>query len=605
MASVICPSYSGAAVLRATKVDGCCAPVFEDPDNPGNSGQVTTDAFVSIQVTPGEGEEGGGGGGGGEGDNVVKANGQTCMTTVVCNPPQAYTLNITLCALDPELVLIMQPAWCAIRDGAGTIIGFTAKGKANCDSGFALEVWMNVYSGAGAACKEGGASQHGYMLFPCITNVAIGEFTIQNGPITFSFTGTTKRGSNWGKGPYNVLMNDGVPGPLPCPLAEDDDFVQLLTTFPPPEPECGKQPVDGGIPEPADLYIQGVPGRDRCVIELRPDNHGYGPVDVDWGDGTTSTVRNYRTAQHTYVNCNPAAPQQYTITVRDKMWPQIQTSKTITIPLEPDAPELTVYQDPADPTGKRACVDVRLPSHAWCGPPSDEVTRCACPGESPIGPYGFSVDWGDSAGPDRVQYIATEVGCTQRICHDYEAEGVFSIKVCRNDIDTWCTKEAFISGGGLRPLARFVEWRDNCTLVLCIDNWDKGTVSVDWGTGTPEGKQTGVQPGEAVTYTYGSGFANRRPVIVVCSEVEERQCAGTVRPPACPGADQDCLTLTPNCNTYTDPTGRTLSLDINTVCDTTCLNVSSTCNTYSDPTGRTVSLAIDTTCGRVSPCLGL
>ena len=41
MASVICPSYSGAAVLRATKVDGCCAPIFEDPENPGNSGQVT------------------------------------------------------------------------------------------------------------------------------------------------------------------------------------------------------------------------------------------------------------------------------------------------------------------------------------------------------------------------------------------------------------------------------------------------------------------------------------------------------------------------------------------------------------------------------------
>jgi len=63
MASVICPSYSGAAVLRATKVDGCCAPIYEDPDTPGNSGQVVTDAFVSVQVSPGEGDNGGGGGG--------------------------------------------------------------------------------------------------------------------------------------------------------------------------------------------------------------------------------------------------------------------------------------------------------------------------------------------------------------------------------------------------------------------------------------------------------------------------------------------------------------------------------------------------------------
>jgi len=527
------------------------------------------------------------------------------MQTVQCNPPQAYTLNLTLCALDPELVLIMQPAWCAIRDSAGTIIGFTAKGKANCDSGFALELWMNVFSGASSACRTGGAAQHGYLLFPCITNVSIGEFTVQNGPITFSFTGTTKRGSNWGKGPYNVLMDEGRPSPLPCPIADDDDFVQFLTTFPPPEAECGRQPVDGGIPEPAELYIQGVPGRDRCTIELRPDNHGFGPVEVDWGDATVSDIRAYGVGTHTYQGCFPGQSREVQITVRDKQWPQIQTQKTITIPLPDDEPTLTVYQDPTDTTGRTAIVDVQLPPQAWCGTPDSDTTRCACPGESQIGRYGISVDWGDSAGPDRLQWIATEDDCHVRLRHEFETDGTFQIKICRNDIENWCAKEPFIAGGGLRPLVRFVEWRDNCTAAICIDNWDKGTVSIDWGTGTPEGRQVNVQPGEDIQFTYGENFRNRRPVIVVCSEAESKQCAGTLRPPPCPAAPTDCLQITPSCDTYADPSGRTISLALDTTCASGCLNVTAACNSYGDPTGRTVTLNLDTTCGRVSPCLAL
>ncbi|MEW1679264.1 hypothetical protein AB0O47_39355, partial [Streptomyces noursei] len=493
---------------------------------------------------------------------------------IQCNPPSEYTIAMTLCALDPELVLIMQPAWCAIRDSAGTIVGFTAKGKANCDSGFALELWMNVYSGAGAACRSGGASQHGYLLFPCITNVQVGEFTVQNGPISFSFSGTTKRGSNWGRGPYNVMMDDGQPSPLPCPVADDDDFIQFLTTFPPPEAECGRQPVDGGIPEPAELYIQGAAGQDRCTVELRPDNHGFGPVEVDWGDGQVSDISNYGTGTHTYTDCTTgSAPVEKTIIVRDKRWPQIQVEKTILVPLPPDAPVLTVYQDPTDTTGRTAIVDVELPPQAWCGAPDDGVTKCACPGESQIGKYGISVDWGDSAGPDRIQWIATDDACKVRLRHQYENNGTFSIKICRNDIDTWCSKEPFIAGGGLRPLVRFREWQDNCTAVICIDNWGKGTVSIDWGTGTPEGRQTGVTPGANIPFTYGPNFRGRRPVIVVCAEAQPGQpgsgarCAGTLRPPVCPGVPGGCLIINARCDSYTDPSGQTVALDIDTVCD--------------------------------------
>jgi phage replication-related protein YjqB (UPF0714/DUF867 family) len=550
MAQVICPSFSGAAVLRATKLDGCCRPLFEDPQNPGGSGQVTTDAFVNIVVSPGEDE------GGDQGDQnpITKADGQVCFTTLTCPTPSNYGVSLELCALDPSLVLIMKPNWCPIRDSTGMIIGFSAVSGGGCDSsGFALEVWMNVYSGAGAACKQSqGGAEYGYLLFPCISGVQIGQWTIANGPITFSFSGTTRRSSGWGRGPYNVLMDGQRPAPLACPVRANADFVQFVTTFPPPEPDCGIQPVDGGIPEPPEVLVKRGSNTTGCLVTVQADNRGYGPVRVRWGDGAETELRDGQIGQHSYgAGCgNPnAAPATYELTVCDKAFPQICTNRTLTVPLPPDEPVIRCLQDPTDDTGRSVLVDVTLPTQAWCGTPDPDTVACACPGESPIGKYGLRVDWGEDAGTDQYQYIAVGEDCTARLRHTFTTDGRFPIKVCRNDIPNFCGRCTYVAGG-LRPDVTFVSWNQSCTATISVFNNDRGTVSVDWGDGSP--LQTGVRPG-TLTHAYPDGLG-RSFLIMVCSEAVDGGCR-SVQTPVCTGGGAELIAVAAVCDP-TDGTGR-------------------------------------------------
>jgi len=553
MATVICPSFSGAAVLRATKLDGCCKPVFEDPDNPGNSGQVTTDAFVSIAVTPG-GE--GGEATGGEQQPIAKADGQVCFNTISCPTPQTYSLNFELCALDPALILIMKPTWCPVREPSGLIVGFTAVAESGCEpSAFALEVWMNVYQGAGAACSRSrGGAAYGYLLFPCINGVQIGSWTIQNGPITFSFTGTTRRSGAWGKGPYNVMWDSTRPMPLPCPVRPNADFVQFVTTFPPPEAGCGMEPVESGIPEPAQVFIERGSNAMGCLVDVRADNFGYGPVMIDWGDGAITETPDGVMASHSYNSiCGDpeAPPRTVSIKVCDKTFPQVCTTRTITVPLPRDEPVITCIQDSEDDTGKTVLVDVQLPPQAWCGPPDEETVTCACPGESPIGSYGLRIDWGEDVAPDdRLQYVAVESDCRATLRHTYTTDGRFPIKVCRNDITRWCARCEYVAGG-LRPEVTFISFDESCNATISVDNNNRGPVSVDWGDGQTT---TSIQPGE-ISHPYTAAIGQSF-LVTVCSEAETGGCR-TIRTPVCTGGGSDLVNIVATCDP-TDPSGFTI-----------------------------------------------
>ncbi|MGW5817279.1 phage baseplate protein [Streptomyces noursei] len=540
-------------MLRATRTDSCCRPRREDPQNPGTSGRVVTDAFISLEVTPGGGDQGAGAGGGqgvgGEGQSVAKADGQVCFTTLQCDEPQAYSVTLQLCALDPELVLIMKPSWCAIRDESGLVVGFTALSSSTCETSgaFALEVWMNIHSGASAACESaGGGSGHGYLLFPCISNVSVGGWSIQNGPIVFAFTGTTRRGSGWGRGPYNVRFENGAAKPLPCPVRPQADFVHFVTTFPPPEVECGIQPVDGGIPEAPVVRLQRGSASQPCLVQLRADNAGYGPLLVIWGDGTPADeVAEGQVVTHLYNGTcedEDSPPVQRTIKVCDRTYPQVCTTHRIEVPLPPDAPQLKILQDPDDLSGKTVLVEVTLPSQAWCGSPDAEAVACACPGESEIGMWGIKVDWGEDGGEGRIQYIAVGPDCTAVLRHRYTADGRYPIKVCRNDIPTFCSRGEYIAGG-LRPEVRFVSWSSSCGATIEISNHGHGSVSVDWGDGTPV--QRGVAEGRA-THAY-RGAVGRSFTVRVCSEDIDGGCQ-SVRTPVCTGGGQDLVKVVATCD---------------------------------------------------------
>jgi len=218
-------------VMRVTKVDGCCAPVF------GDDNQVVTEGFVSVALTANVNEP--------EEISVVNAAGKTCVRDPGCPEFQGYNAEITFCEVSPCLFSLVtgQPS---VMDGDGEVIGFRMNTSVStCDSGFALEVWMGV---PGVACS-GDAGAFGYLLLPCLQGGVVGDFTIENAAVTFTVTGAvTKDGNGWGVGPYNVVEDAaGVDGPLPDPLDPDDHLYVIFTTLAPPAPTDGCVPlVQGG-----------------------------------------------------------------------------------------------------------------------------------------------------------------------------------------------------------------------------------------------------------------------------------------------------------------------------------------------------------------------
>jgi len=204
--------------MRVTALDGCCSPAY-GPDN-----QSVSDGFVSVALTANINEP--------EEIVITNANGATCVRDAGCPEFQGYNVEITFCQVTPCLFSLVtgQPV---VLDGEGNAIGFRMNSKVRvCDSGFALEVWMGV---PGVACSgEGGA--FGYLLLPCLQAGVIGDFTIENAAITFTVTGAvTRDGNGWGTGPYDVVDDGGVAGPLNDPLDVDDHLLAIFTTVPPPE----------------------------------------------------------------------------------------------------------------------------------------------------------------------------------------------------------------------------------------------------------------------------------------------------------------------------------------------------------------------------------
>jgi hypothetical protein len=102
-----------------------------------------------------------------------------------------------------------------------------------------LEVWSQVPT---AVCEPGAGVNYGYFLVPFVKGGVISDFTIGNDAINFTLSGArSKDGSNWGVGPYDVVMDGAVP-PVESPLLEaidpKDHLHMQLTTVPPPEPVC-------------------------------------------------------------------------------------------------------------------------------------------------------------------------------------------------------------------------------------------------------------------------------------------------------------------------------------------------------------------------------
>lgn len=210
--------------LRATRLDGCGNPVL------GPDSVVVTKGFISVALTANNTE--------GEEINVTNANGDVCVLDTPCPKLQNYSVEITFCDVNPALVNLMsgQPL---VLNGTDTV-GFRMNSEIDaCASGFALELWTGV---ASEACAPGAGQSYGYLLLPFLQGGVLGDFTVENAAINFVLTGAvTKKGSGWGVGPFDVVMNAGIPSPLATAITSGDHLHVEKTTVAPPADDCDPQ----------------------------------------------------------------------------------------------------------------------------------------------------------------------------------------------------------------------------------------------------------------------------------------------------------------------------------------------------------------------------
>ncbi|BDT39524.1 hypothetical protein [Streptomyces yaizuensis] len=399
--AAICPTVVEGDRIRLTRVDGCGRPVY----GPCNS--VITDGIVSITLTP-EVEEG-------QERNLRNFAGRQCLARAGCDTVKWWTVEIVWCSINFAAFGMINPTYRIRRNDEGDPIGVYVSNKVDCSTGYAVEIWAQV-DGAGDACTgEEAQGQWVYFPVPWIAGGTPGPIAIGGeDSVTFTTTGRTRNGAKWGRGPYDVELIDGRPSPLGEALDPEEPFGYIVTTLAPPEMDCQCQDVPRPVPDPADLVVEGLTTEEpRNTVRLRPDNHGLGPVTVDWGDETpVQEVADLRTVEHKYTT-----PGEKTIKVCDKQDTAVCTEKKVTIPLPSDNPKVEVTGAGTTEFPNRVSAKVTLPGQS---------TGKAL------------VNWGD--GTPEQEVTVGEDGTVSTV-HDYRNPGRYTVTVKRADKSAYRDRE--------------------------------------------------------------------------------------------------------------------------------------------------------------------
>jgi hypothetical protein len=272
--------------IRLTRLDGCGRPVY------GDCSTAVSRGFISVSFTANTTES--------DEISVTNAAGEICVFEPSETSLTGYAVEIAFCEVDPELFSLVtgQPV---VLDAAGNAIGFDIDTKTSLTGqGFALELWAG--SAAGDACAtEGAQGSYGYLLLPFLQGGIVGDFTVENGAVTFTLTGAnTRDGNSWGVGPYSDIQIGvgGEPGPMLTPIGTTVALRTILTDVAPPEAVCGCRPLlDASLP--ALTAVTGTAIGLDVDFDVTPPSSG--PVWYDFGDGTWDVVDAPGAASHSYV----------------------------------------------------------------------------------------------------------------------------------------------------------------------------------------------------------------------------------------------------------------------------------------------------------------
>jgi len=241
-------------VMRATRLDEC------GRIKSAAVGSIATDGFVSVALTANIEE--------GEAITVTNAAGRTCVNDAAVPTFNGYGVAITFCDVNPELYAMLTNQ-AVVFDTDGLAVGFRVNSKVDISkANFALEVWSNV---PGVACDPLlGQGAYGYTLLPYISGGILGDFTIENGAVSFTLqNANTKDGTAWGTGPYNVINGvGGTAGKLLTALDANDHLHVQYTTIAPPAASC--DPTASGVKSTG--ATSGIPGALTPVDSYPPAN---------------------------------------------------------------------------------------------------------------------------------------------------------------------------------------------------------------------------------------------------------------------------------------------------------------------------------------------
>lgn len=253
--------------LRATRLDSC-GNVALGPDSVS-----VTNGFVTVEFTAEQNEI--------EAIQTQNAWGDYCVDVPAQTKTNGYSVNITFCDVNPQLYSLLSGQE-VVLDENDDPIGMDV--EFDRDPGHvALELWTGIYSAD--ACAPGQTSRHGYLVLPFLQGGALGDFTVENGALTFQITGArTLKGAQWGAGPFDVQMVAGVPSPLSPPLTDKNALRIISTSVEPPEADCDAQAL--GVP--ATTITAGSPATMTPADGYAPRNLAELVVDDPLASPTTA-----------------------------------------------------------------------------------------------------------------------------------------------------------------------------------------------------------------------------------------------------------------------------------------------------------------------------
>lgn len=263
-------SFLRGRTMRATRVSAVGAPIV------GDESQAVSKGFISVAYTSNIET--------GTDVTLENARGETCISERGLPSFTGVGIEITFCEVDPSVFSLVTGQDVILDPETGDAIGFVMEeGVDLTANAFALELWMGTSTNATPHANSEGF--YGYVLTPFLAGGVVGDFTIENGAITFTVTGlNSKKNSQWGAGPYDVQLGaTGARARLSKPVGANEHFRTQIVEVAPPEPFVGLRPVL----DPASPALTGITATVTGLsVAFAPEPAGTAPMWYDFGDGT-------------------------------------------------------------------------------------------------------------------------------------------------------------------------------------------------------------------------------------------------------------------------------------------------------------------------------